>query len=110
MLIGILPFSEPPVIVDLPTSYTFNEASAAELVCNASGSPSPNITWLFEGRDLASNSSSYVINSFVENGYAIGRLAFLSINRNASGVYTCAVSNGLGRDDERNTTVLVFSK
>ena len=98
------------MIVDLPTSYTLNEASAAELVCNASGSPSPNITWLFEGRDLASNVSSYTITSSVENGYTIGRLAFLSIDRNASGVYTCVASNGLGRDDEKNTTILVLSK
>ena len=62
------------------------EGKKVTLDCLASGSPSPNVSWI----DLSKK--------VVEEGR---NLMFLNIRRNNTGSYTCTVSNSCGNDRKK---------
>ena len=62
-----------------------NESNDLELSCNATGNPSPNITW-FKVADPSVNLVSGEV------------LRVKNVSKNDSGVYQCMASNGIGRD------------
>lgn len=68
-----------------PISQTVNESDDLELFCNATGRPTPQITW-YRVTDPSVQ---------LPNGTA---LKVKNINRTDSGVYQCRASNGIGTD------------
>ena len=71
-------FTDPPSLTTRPTDQTAMEFSQVKFICNATGNPTPNITWTKDGK-------------IVESGAII---SFLT-NRNDSGQYWCTADNGL---------------
>ena len=78
-------FAVPPSIHRGPSKKTVNESDDLELSCNATGNPSPNITW-FKVRDPSMNLAPGEV------------LQVKNVTKSDSGVYQCVASNGIGRD------------
>lgn len=78
-------FAVPPSIHGGPSKKTVNESSNLELSCNATGNPSPNMTWFIVADPSVTLASGEVLQ--VKN-----------VSKNDSGVYQCMASNGFGRD------------
>ena len=62
----------------MPVNQTINEADTATFHCNATGNPTPKITWLKDGKTVATGDT----------------LSF-EANRTHSGKYVCSAENGL---------------
>lgn len=62
----------------MPVNQTVNEADIAMFNCTATGNPTPKITWLKDGKTMATGDS----------------LSF-ETNRTHSGKYWCLAENGL---------------
>ena len=84
-------FSDASAITSAPGNQVVLEGNNLTLHCNASGNPSPNITWT---RDK----SSSVLHQ--GNIYSI-----VNIHRDATGNYTCTAWNGV--DKQQNATAVV---
>ncbi|XP_068733266.1 probable oxidoreductase PXDNL [Montipora capricornis] len=79
--------SVPPKVDYLTSDYDECENATLILSCNATGKPTPNITW----RRVASDGT------VIEKLPAINRVYILNnTNRNSSGQYRCTASNGAG--------------
>ena len=78
-------FAVPPSIHSGPSRKTVNESNALELSCNATGNPSPIITWFKVGDPSVNLAPGEVLQ--VKN-----------VTKSDSGVYQCVASNGIGRD------------
>ncbi|XP_068733267.1 neuronal growth regulator 1-like [Montipora capricornis] len=77
----------PPKVDYLTSDYDECENATLILSCNATGKPTPNITW----RRVASDGT------VIEKLPAINRVYILNnTNRNSSGQYRCTASNGAG--------------
>ena len=72
-------FTVLPGITTRPTDQTILESSNATFHCSATGNPTPKITWIKDGKSVATGE----------------RLSF-EANRNNSGKYWCSANNGLG--------------
>ena len=92
-----LNFAVPPSIHRGQENRTVNESSNLELFCNATGNPSPNITW-----SNAANPSFKLASDEV--------LIVKNVSKNDSGVYQCMASNGIGRDALTSWIVTVNCK
>jgi len=79
-------FSVPAKLTNVSRNQTVLEGSNMTFVCEATGRPSPNITW---NRVLEDGSNGEVL----QQGPAWD---FLNINRTASGTYRCTAYNGFG--------------
>ena len=84
-------FSDASAIKSAPGNQVVLEGNSLTLHCNASGNPSPNITWT---RD---KSSSVLPQGNIYN--------ILNIHRDATGYYTCTAWNGVG--EQQNATAVV---
>ena len=84
-------FSDASAIKSAPGNQVVLEGNSLTLHCNASGNPSPNITWT---RD---KSSSVLHQGNIYN--------ILNIHRDATGYYTCTACNGVG--EQQNATAVV---
>ena len=62
-----------------PVDQTVREGDETTFHCTATGNPTPVITWLKDGKTVAS-----------------GENLTLTTNRNHSGQYLCSAENGLG--------------
>lgn len=62
----------------MPVNQTINEMDTATFHCNATGNPTPKITWLKDGQTVATGDT----------------LSF-EANRTHSGKYVCSAENGL---------------
>ena len=74
----IVAFVVPPSFVDLPLDQTVRENDETTLYCSATGNPTPTITWLVDGKTVASGNAFKFV-----------------ANRTHSGQYWCSVENGL---------------
>ncbi|XP_048588277.1 hemicentin-2 isoform X2 [Nematostella vectensis] len=88
----------PPMIHIGPKDQTLNESNPLSLYCNATGNPSPNITWVKTGSQ----------NVTVGHGHT------LSINKTMTsdeGVYACVAENGVGLPSNATAmvTIIVFT-
>ena len=72
-------FAVLPSFTSKPSDLTVREDSEARFHCSASGNPTPEITWMKDGKTVAQG----------------GVLRF-SAKRNQSGEYQCSANNGLG--------------
>ena len=73
--------SVPPAISTPPSNLTLNEGGNVQLYCNATGNPSPNITWFKAGSNQA-----------VGHGETFN---VTSVNRSFTGLYQCQADNGV---------------
>ena len=72
------------------------EGNSVTLYCNATGNPTPNITWTKDG----STTVLYQGESFIVN----------NITRQQAGGYICAAWNGIGSKDNATVAVNVHCK
>lgn len=72
-----------------------------QLECSyTGGKPKPSVTWFFEGITLDLIGDKYQQNDNI--------LVINDLNRNDSGIYTCALNNGYHPLQEYNYTVFVY--
>ena len=94
-----LSVSQPPVIADDSTrSVVVQENAPAELLCRASGSPKPIISWRRE------NNAVLPTGGIVYKGNV---LKIHSVKKEDRGTYYCVADNGIGRPARRNVAVEV---
>ena len=87
------PYSDPSLIESAPVSQVVLEGNNLTLHCNASGNPTPNITWTKED-------SPSVLHQGIT--YSI-----VDIGRNAAGNYTCTAWNGVGGQKKATAAITV---
>ncbi|XP_048589069.1 hemicentin-1 [Nematostella vectensis] len=93
-LLQVQDFKEDTLQVS-PPSPTVTEHDQVNLTCSADGTPPPTFTWISpQGRTVA-HGPSYTIPM---------------VHRDMSGVYTCVVTDGCGRNHTRNATLVVRYK
>ncbi|KAL0110291.1 hypothetical protein PUN28_013736 [Cardiocondyla obscurior] len=90
--IGYLEVVVPPDILDYPTStdMVVREGSNVSLRCEATGSPTPNITWRREDGELIILGNSQEVASVDGPVFNITK-----VNRLQMGAYLCIASNGV---------------
>ena len=81
-----LSFPVPPSFTSKPGNQNVKEGDETEFLCTATGNPNPTITWLKDGKTVASGDSFK-----------------FTASRNQSGKYWCSAENGL--DVYINTSV-----
>lgn len=91
-----LDISDPPAIVTAPSPQTLNETNPLKLYCNATGNPSPNISWVKDG------GSGRVYEGEV--------LYVKQVIKSDQGIYTCTASNGVGKNATSTAMVTVIGK
>ena len=74
------------------SNTAITEGSNVTLHCNATGNPTPNITW----RQNATSAVLHQGQSYI----------MYNINRNQAGNYICSAWNGIG--DKKNATITVI--
>ena len=79
-------FSDGANMTNVSDHKTVQEGSYLQLFCEASGNPTPNITWT---KALENSNGSEVLH----HGLTWN---FTTINRTASGNYNCTANNGIG--------------
>ena len=67
-----------PSFSNVPVNQTINEGDTATFQCTATGNPTPKITWLKDGKAVAT-----------------GNTISFEANRTHSGKYCCSAENGL---------------
>ena len=67
----------PPTITEAPQDTTVNEGDPLQLTCNASGQPTPTITWTKDGKQLGKT------------------LNIQKSNKNDAGKYVCKADNSV---------------
>ncbi|KAM7442287.1 Hemicentin-1 [Porites harrisoni] len=83
----------PAVVAYSPLNQTVLEGTNVTLHCNASGKPTPNITWTKDGSQAV-----------LFQGDIYG---FVNVQRLNAGDYTCSAWNGVGRQSNATATVNV---
>uniref|UniRef100_A0A3Q3AWP8 Cell adhesion associated, oncogene regulated n=1 Tax=Kryptolebias marmoratus TaxID=37003 RepID=A0A3Q3AWP8_KRYMA len=79
--------SEPPSITEGPGEQLVPLGSSARFDCAATGSPAPNVTWLFNAEPVAPLRRLQVLGA---------RLVVSDVTARDEGVYQCLLDNGLG--------------
>lgn len=73
-----------PTVVSISRNQTLNQTNDVTLSCNATGEPSPNITWsTFGNKESILTSSSF--------------LQLKNVSRQQGGLYWCTADNGLNK-------------
>ena len=93
-------FSVPAVLTNVSGDKTIRERSNLHLFCEASGKPTPNITWT---KVLTDSRNSGVLHQGPT-------WDFTNISRTDSGTYHCTAFNELGGSDRRAINVNVTCK
>ena len=73
----------PPRFIDVSSDKSLREGHHLQLICDASGRPTPNITWIKGGSesDVLHRASTW---------------DFKNISRTEAGIYRCTAYNGVG--------------
>ena len=87
---------DPSVIQSNPVNEIVREGGNIILHCNATGNPTPNITW-------TKNGSPTVL-------YQGETYSIVNIQRHGAGDYTCSAWNGVGEQKNVTATVTVNCK
>ena len=92
----------PPGIAYVSYDQAVCEGSLVTLVCNATGRPTPHITW------------TKVEDNGIDNAPLLpvvdGKYNLSNILRSANGTYRCTADNGVGTPDNRTVSVKVKCK
>ena len=88
---------DPPSIDTKPISQAVNESDNLRLFCNATGYPTPQITWFMIADTLVPLTVGTALN-------------VTNMSRTDSGVYKCRASNGIGTDAFASANVTVNSE
>ena len=93
-------FLAPATLTNVSGDQSVREETNLQLYCEATGKPTPNITWT---KLLEDGSNSGVL----QHGPTMD---FTNINRNDSGTYHCTAYNGFGNPVSRSVNVDVTCK
>ena len=108
-----MPAVLPPTIVDYQREVQCSEGEQVTLTVKVAGSPTPTVTWLFNGRKVKDDYSTEVGKD--------GSLTLMTVEPKHAGTYTFTVSNNVGsvegctklvvhaEDDERASSSRVES-
>ena len=77
-----------PLVIKKPSSVIAEEGQNVSLLCNASGQPTPNITWRKAFSHLSKKATVV----------ADGKLTILHLTKADGGAYACSAKNLLGED------------
>ena len=107
--------NQAPKIEQHPLSVIVNVTDPVTLECRASGTPTPQITWYKDGKQLHISSSDLTNGATKANKYALIHDSSLFIfsatlgrgDKTDTGVYTCRASNDLGVAVSSNATILI---
>ncbi|XP_014290783.1 interference hedgehog [Halyomorpha halys] len=77
----------PPMVSKGPSNAVVEEDSDTELTCEATGSPTPNITWFLNGESVLNDSH------ITPQG---GNLIIKKIQKKHAGIYQCFATNAAG--------------
>lgn len=90
----------PPIIKkeDLSPTKTVKEGESVDLACEASGFPSPKITWTRKDGSLLPNGKV---------SFPSSRMTVQKVRREDRGIYVCTASNGVGKDQQKSTSLEV---
>ena len=89
----------PPVVasaVAKDSSLTVSQGQDVDISCTVSGDPAPLITWYNDTGHVVPNENT--ANIQLEDGNTT--LAFKPVLNSHEGTYTCAVDNGVGKDND----------
>ena len=92
----------PPGIAYVSNNQVACEGSLVTLFCNATGKPTPNITWT-KVEDNGTDSAPLL--PLVDGKYVLS-----NIQRSANGTYRCTADNGAGAPVNRTVSVKVECK
>lgn len=84
----------PPNVLSDPVSIIGIVGERSQLVCEASGSPIPNIEWLIDDQ-LVANTSRISVLSSVSGLVRTSNVTITDLNFMDTGNYTCRASNNL---------------
>ena len=84
----------PPQVEIRPGDQRVNESDTLSVFCNASGNPTPNITW----RKLDKSSPAFPSGNI---------LKITSVNKTDAGMYECRANNGIRNNDTASFKVTV---
>jgi len=80
--------SVPPVLTDAsPGVLINNEGDNVDLRCEATATPTPNLTWFKDGRELVSSNHVNVVGR---------RVQLRALRHGDAGLYTCIFKNIVG--------------
>ena len=77
-----------PQLVDGGSSFT--------LSCNATGTPTPTISWTMDSMMLTSDGNKILIVESISNGLIVSSLTIMNFVATDGGVYTCVASTSIG--------------
>ena len=77
-----------------------NEGSSLTMLCNATGKPTPNITWTRVWENGTDSEELFIGNPWV----------IVNISRTATGTYRCTAYNGIGNPVNRTLNVILICK
>ena len=88
--------ADPSVIAFAPANQSVLEGGNLILYCNATGNPTPNITWTKDGSL-----------TMLHQGETF---SIVNIQRQAAGDYRCTAWNGVGAHRNATATVTIYCK
>ena len=92
-------FPEPPVISPPSIITSYNEGTKIGVTCNATGKPTPTVTWFRKG-----SSKMY------STGEGSAALLFSSVSRSDAGQYRCKANNTAGTRETGALSLVVHCK
>ena len=78
---------------------SYNEGAKIDVTCNATGKPTPFVTWIREGRSKVCST-----------GEGSAALSFSSVSRSNAGQYRCKANNTAGTDETAALSLIVHCK
>ena len=91
-------YIDPPEITANVADVTQNETSLVLFSCNATGEPSPSISWHFNDV-LIIRSDKYILGGSGVSGRTSSSLTIINLVSSDAGTYTCCAKNVVGNDN-----------